>query len=1310
MKKRILCILLTLSIASGTLTANVFATNESPSLSNHSSDLENLTKTQVQTDNPILLPISVVDVDEANEIMQIELPSDDPLAFPKSGVDFSKVKTPTKYYTNAPDTLTITWIPTVTGDAVTGGELTLDEADIKISDANAEYAIILPDGDVEINLIGSNVITGNSTVNAGLVMNPETNLRISGTSYPSLKLHGFEHDIYNQGSIELAATLNFNSFTNAGEFVIKSGTHINAYASSGSINTTLSNTNTGTITNDGAIYITDLTNHGTFTNNGDLYRNYSWLPSTIINHGSLENNALIDTHNIENLGSINNTDTIIAREEYTGSPVQGNIIWNGATSIINDDTRDGMYYAHDPNFSDPDFSKGSFIISTSEDGTSRNIKLLNLHQDRLYVSSESNKSFNIEVVGENIIDYFVLSSDATFSGNAPFEVDRLVLPKSIHLNNFKVTTSYLEVGDNCRSANDVTITLNNCNIKVSNNVVSRAQGRSFVLNNSDVSVDGVIMCPVEVNNSTLNAAVTYSSDNTLNVFIYGNYNLTGTWDNMDESPVTVTIMPRATFYMSENSMLILDVTANLQVTNNGTFILDGACQIFSDKETTITNHGKMIINGQLLTNSTNFVDEALKNTDISGNGLIGFVDNSEHDIINIYNTSGEEINLLGTGLDFTNVAEDIGDLEADGYHWNNQEKILTLKNLMVDSHSSCIVLPQEHVTIKTMGTTVLHTFSNEYQNDPAISQGSFEDALIPSKDYSVTFEGDGYLRVISLSEDFEPSITTGMLTVNSGTIDCEGGIMSNGFNMSGGTLNVSKAQHGIYSLDDVTISGGTLDIHSLEFGILSYPIPSGDGTTKDVTLTISGGNILTRGVAGVLVIGGENSSINVTGMNVVTTPENGTIKSLVSEEHGHIISYTNAEELIFDVTDFYNKTNASTQVHFTKPSSGGGTSTPQAKPPVTDGENTVVEIKTNSSSIPTSVVDKAIESMSNITGNKTIEINLGTNSTTVTSTLTTSSLKDIADNKINLKISSKIADLHIPYDTLNSIVSESNNRKINFVVSKAMLSQLSERQNLLLAKKLKDFPSITFEIHSGDDTISNFDGYVELSIPYDNELNKEHLVVWYVSNDGEISPIDCNLENDNVVFKTNHNSLYAVVDFPFADIADNAWYYDSVAFAYMNDLMSGTHDTIFAPNDMMTRGMMVTILHRLDGNSSVNFAMMFDDVSDDAYYAEAVRWATSENITTGYTENSFAPNNMITREQMVVMMWRYAGSPMLMDYTGLTQYTDVSEVSIFAQQAFAWAHQQGIISGKSDTILDPQGFATRAESTAILQKFMSRTN
>ena len=149
--------------------------------------------------------------------------------------------------------------------------------------------------------------------------------------------------------------------------------------------------------------------------------------------------------------------------------------------------------------------------------------------------------------------------------------------------------------------------------------------------------------------------------------------------------------------------------------------------------------------------------------------------------------------------------------------------------------------------------------------------------------------------------------------------------------------------------------------------------------------------------------------------------------------------------------------------------------------------------------------------------------------------------------------------------------------------------------------------------------------------------------------------------------------------------------------------MAGTGETTFSPNTATTRGMIAAILYRLEGNPETNASMSFTDIGPGEYYSEAIAWAAEQGIVAGYSETLFGPDDPVTREQLVSMLYRYAGSPKT---TGnLEAFTDSKKASKYAKPALCWAVETGILSGKGNGILDPQGKATRAEVASVLMRY-----
>ena len=177
---------------------------------------------------------------------------------------------------------------------------------------------------------------------------------------------------------------------------------------------------------------------------------------------------------------------------------------------------------------------------------------------------------------------------------------------------------------------------------------------------------------------------------------------------------------------------------------------------------------------------------------------------------------------------------------------------------------------------------------------------------------------------------------------------------------------------------------------------------------------------------------------------------------------------------------------------------------------------------------------------------------------------------------------------------------------------------------------------------------------------------------------------------------------------PFLDVAEDAWYADAVAYVYDNGLMSGTSTTLFSPNATTTRGMIVTMLYRLEGEPRISSGSAFDDVDAGMYYADAVAWASQNDIVTGYDETTFGPNNAITREQMAAILYRYAQYKGYRTTAGadLSGYVDADSVSSYALASLQWANAAGLVTGTSSNTLTPDGSATRAQVATIFMRFM----
>lgn len=189
--------------------------------------------------------------------------------------------------------------------------------------------------------------------------------------------------------------------------------------------------------------------------------------------------------------------------------------------------------------------------------------------------------------------------------------------------------------------------------------------------------------------------------------------------------------------------------------------------------------------------------------------------------------------------------------------------------------------------------------------------------------------------------------------------------------------------------------------------------------------------------------------------------------------------------------------------------------------------------------------------------------------------------------------------------------------------------------------------------------------------------------------------------------KTATNTQPESKTLPFKDVASDRWSYEAVKYAYENSLFSGTSSELFSPASEMTRAMLVTVLYRMDGSPAVAAASGFTDVADGMWYSDAVAWAKANNIVSGVSSTEFAPENNITREQLAVILYRYAAfkSYDTSARGDLTIFTDSAKISAYAKDAVSWAVAEKLISGVGSGKLVPDGNATREQVAVILQRF-----
>ncbi len=177
---------------------------------------------------------------------------------------------------------------------------------------------------------------------------------------------------------------------------------------------------------------------------------------------------------------------------------------------------------------------------------------------------------------------------------------------------------------------------------------------------------------------------------------------------------------------------------------------------------------------------------------------------------------------------------------------------------------------------------------------------------------------------------------------------------------------------------------------------------------------------------------------------------------------------------------------------------------------------------------------------------------------------------------------------------------------------------------------------------------------------------------------------------------------------PFTDINRESWYYSAISYVYSKKLFSGMSEDQFWPSYPVTRAMLATVLHRMAGSPQSTGSGSFSDIQAGSWYQEGVNWSASVQVVKGMEAGAFWPNYNVTREQLAVMLYRYAGEYLAQDVSkrgDLTQFKDAAQINSWAGEAMAWAVGSGILNGDDMAALRPGGPATRAEAATMIERF-----
>ena len=381
------------------------------------------------------------------------------------------------------------------------------------------------------------------------------------------------------------------------------------------------------------------------------------------------------------------------------------------------------------------------------------------------------------------------------------------------------------------------------------------------------------------------------------------------------------------------------------------------------------------------------------------------------------------------------------------------------------------------------------------------------------------------------------------------------------------------------------------------------------------------------------------------------------------------------------------------------------TPTQPTTPPQTTTPDGSADITVSGSTVKVENVD--VDKLVTDNGDKkTAEIDLsGTKSGITDVTLPTDAVKEVAASEAE-SLTVKLPDVTVSFDdkALAAVAEQSSGADLSLSVNVGSTnnSNLTDAQKNAITGA-RELSVIEVSLSSNGEKISNFNGgSVTIDVPFEWSM-KGLLRAYYIDDNGNKSAIDVTYKNGVATLVLNHFSTYVVeaVDaLSFTDVSVKEYYFDAIAWAVKNAITEGVNDTIFAPGANCTRAQMVTFLWRANGSPAPKTTEMpFTDVSKDAYYYDAVIWASENGITTGTGETTFSPNQVISRAEAVTFLWRAAGKPIAEG----SLFADVESTKYYAE-AVRWAVTSGITNGMSDSTFAPNDICTRAHIVTFLYR------
>ena len=598
------------------------------------------------------------------------------------------------------------------------------------------------------------------------------------------------------------------------------------------------------------------------------------------------------------------------------------------------------------------------------------------------------------------------------------------------------------------------------------------------------------------------------------------------------------------------------------------------------------------------------------------------------------------------------------------------------------------------VAIRDSAVASIGGTAGKYSEGICVKGGNTEDAAVTIRGSAVTLIGGtaGQESYGIYTENYNGGakilLENSVVTATGGTADGNGSCGLSTFSDIAASITVSAST--------VTATGGTSD------GEESYGIFADGNREKSSSVgSISIGGV--RGDSTVTAAGGTAALYAMTSLALkgkLVIPVGGTVKQYTDKDDEEWYTVVESDGAAPARTVCVKPAPSAPA----SPDSGSGGGSASVTVPASSGKGSVLlSASVSGGAASVSVTDAQLQTLlsdSGSTGTVTVDVSsLGANSAKLPASLTEAAASSSQGLRVVLPAGSVTLDAAALRNAGKGVLTVS--------VETVKPSQLTAKQQKLLGKNalivdvnvLMNGVKIS-NLGGGVITVS-----VPYTPKAGEDVSK--LVVWFLRDDGTLEPhaASYDAKTGTVTFTTTHLSRYVLGQFPFTDVPGDSYYYTAVVWAVNKAVTQGKSDTLFAPHIACTRAQTVTFLWRAMGSPEPTSTVCpFTDVKADAYYYKAVLWATEKGITQGTSGTTFSPEDTCTRAQVVTFQWRAAGSPVV---NFAMRFTDVSE-DLYYAEAVRWAVSETITGGTTAATFSPAKSCTRAQIVTFLWRQLGR--